>query len=120
MRKSLVRPCATQMDRSNTSSEILFHRLPSKSKRPSTRKQIASSLSSQLIVLLFLRNSHPQRDILQTFFRQYFCELLEYSCSASKKTFLEILRKSSKNHPWRILILIKLQASTGAANGVVV
>ena len=76
---------ATQMDRSNTSSEISFHGLPSKSKRPRIRKQIASSLSSQLIVLLFLRNSHLQRDIQQTFFRQYFCELLENSCSASKK-----------------------------------
>ena len=32
-------------------SEILFHGLPSKSKRPSIRKQIAMSLSSQLIVL---------------------------------------------------------------------
>ena len=51
------------MDRSSTSSEISFHGLPSKSKRPSIRKQIASSLSSQLIVLLFLRNSHLQRDI---------------------------------------------------------
>ena len=30
---------ATQMSRSNTSSEISFHGLPSKSKRPSIRKQ---------------------------------------------------------------------------------
>ena len=56
---------ATQMDRSNTSSEISFHGLPSKSKRPSIRKQIASSLSLQLI-LLFLRNSH-----LQEIFRKH-------------------------------------------------
>ena len=59
---------------SSTSSEISFHGLPSKSKHPSIRTQKASPLSSQLIVLLFLRNSHLQRDILQTFFRQYFCE----------------------------------------------
>ena len=48
---------------SSTSSEISFHELPSKSKRLSIRKQIASLLSSQLIVSLFLRSSHLQRDI---------------------------------------------------------
>ena len=84
------------MDRSTTSSEIWFHGLPSKSKRPSIRKQITFSLSSQLIVL-FLRNSHLQRDIWQIFFRKYFCKLLENSCSASKKLYLEIFsRKSSE------------------------
>ena len=51
------------MDRSSTSSEISFHVLPSKSKRPSIRKQTASLLPSQLIVLLFLQNSHLQRHI---------------------------------------------------------
>ena len=86
-----------QMDRSNTLSEISFHGLPSKSKSPIIRKQIASSLSSQLKVLLFLRNSHLQRDIQQTFFRQYSCELLENSCSASRKRSLEIFRKFTKN-----------------------
>ena len=96
-----------QIDSSSTSSEVSFHGLPSKSKRPSIRKQIASSLSSQLIVSLFLRNSHLQRDIQQTCFCQYFCELLENSCSGSKKLH--------KNHPWRSLILVKLQAFTEAA-----
>ena len=86
-----------QMDHSNTLSEISFHGLPSKSIRPTIRKQIASLLSSQLKVLLFLRNSHLQRDIQQTFFRQYFCELLENSCSASRKRSLEIFRKFTKN-----------------------
>ena len=76
---------AMQIDSSSTSSEISFHGLPSKSKRPSIREQIASSLSSQLIVSLFLRNGHLQRDIQQTCFCQYFCELLENSCSTSKK-----------------------------------
>ena len=103
-----------QMDRSNTLSEISFHGLPSKSKSPIIRKQIASSLSSQLKVLLFLRNSHLQRDIQQTFFRQYFCELLENSCSASKKRS-ENFQKVHKKHPWRSLILVKLQAFTEAA-----
>ena len=102
-----------QIDSSSTSSEISFHGLPSKSKRPSIRKQIASSLSSQLIVSLFLRNSHLQRDIQQTCFCQYFCELLENSWSASKKH--ENFQKVHKKHPWRSLILVKLQAFTEAA-----
>ena len=102
-----------QINSSNISSEILFHELPSKSKRPSIRKQIASSLSSQLIVL-FLRNSHLQRDIQQTCFCQYFCELLENSWSASKKHY-ENFQKVHKKHPWPSLILVKLQAFTEAA-----
>ena len=86
-----------QMDRCSTSSEISFHGLPSKNKRPSIRKQIALLLSSKLIVLLFLGNSHLQRDVQQTFFHQYFCELSENSCSASKKCSLELFRKLRKN-----------------------
>ena len=58
----------------------LFHGLPIKSKR-----SIASSLSSQLILLLFSRNRLVERDIQQTYFCQYFCKLLENSCGASKK-----------------------------------
>ena len=85
-----------QIDSSSTSSEISFHGLPSKSKRPSIKKQIASSLSLQLIVSLFLRNSHLQRDIQQTCFCQYFCELLESSCSASKKVFRKFLESLQK------------------------
>ena len=73
---------ATQMDHS---SENSFHGLPSKTKRLSIRKHITSSLSSQLLVSFFLRNSHLHKDIQQTFFDQYFCELLENSWSASKK-----------------------------------
>ena len=84
------------MHGSNTSSEISFHGLPSKGKRPSIRKQIASSLSLQLIVSWFLRNSHLQRDILQTCFCQYFCELSENSCSASKKRSENFLQCSQK------------------------
>ena len=103
-----------QIDSSSTSSEISFHGLPSKSKRPSIRKQIASSLSSQLIASLFLRNSHLQRGIQQTCFCQYFFELFGNSCSASKKLF-EIFQKFHKKHPWRSLILVKLQAFTEAA-----
>ena len=58
------------------------------------------SLSSQQYQ--FLRNSYLHRDIQQIFFRQYFCELLENSSSASRyvpKSF----RKFTKIHPWRSL-----------------
>ena len=71
-----------QMNRSSTSSEISFHGLLSKSKSPSIRKQIASSLSSQLIVLVFTKQPSAER-----FFRQYFFELLENSSSASNFFF---------------------------------
>ena len=90
-------PAAAQMDCSSASSKILFHGLPSKSKCPSIRKQTASSISSQLIGLLFLQNIYLQRDIQQAFFCQCFCKLLENSYSASKKGFLEIFRKFTKN-----------------------
>ena len=46
-----------------------------------------TSLSSQLILLVFTKQpsfTKQQIDIQQIFFRQYFCELLENSCSASK------------------------------------
>ena len=86
-----------QIDCSHTLSEILFHGLPSKNNSPSIRKQIALLLSSKLILLLFLGNSHLQRDVQQTFFHQYFCELSENSCSGSKKCSLELFRKLKKN-----------------------
>ena len=90
-----------QIDSSSTSSEISFHGLPSKSKRPSIRKH-------NVIVIItfdsmFLRNSHLQRGILQIFFRQYFREFLENHSSASKyvpKRF----RNFIKIHPLRSLI----------------
>ena len=102
-----------QIDSCSTSSEISFHGLPSKNKRPSIRKQIASPLSSQLIVPLFLQNSHLQRGI-QRCFCQYFCELLENSCSPSKKRS-ENFQKFHIKHHWRSLILVKLLAFTKAA-----
>ena len=64
---------ATQMDRSSTLSEISFHGLPSKSKHPSIRIQIASSLSTQLLVLVFTKPPSAHR-CLANIFRQYFCE----------------------------------------------
>ena len=106
-----------QIDSSSTSSEISFHGLPSKTKRPSIRKQRASSLSLQLIVSLFLRNSSLQRDIQQTCFCQYFCELLENSCSPLKKRS-ESFQKVHKKHQQLSLIFVKLQAFTENDNEV--
>ena len=86
------------MDHSSSSSEISFHGLPSKSKCRCIRKQRAASLSSQLIVLSFLQNSHLQRDIKQTFFRHYFSEFSENSWSASKsvpKILWKLTKKTS-------------------------
>ena len=105
------------MNRSSTSSEISSHELPSKSKCPSIRKQVSSSLSLQLIVLVFTKQPSTER-YLANFFRHYFCELLENSSSASKyvpKSF----RKFTKNHPCRSPMLVKLRAFAGAATGCI-
>ena len=61
-----------QMDRSRASSKILFHGLPSKSKRLSVMKHSAVNI---ITVNMFLQNSNLQGDISQIFFPQYFCEL---------------------------------------------
>ena len=82
-----------QLLRSSTSSEISFQGLPSKSKRLSIRKQIASSLSSQLLVLVFTKH-HLQRGIQQTFFRQYFCERLEKRIKLCSEKFKKVHKKT--------------------------
>ena len=56
-----------QMDCYSASREIPFHGLPSKSKRPSIRKQIALSLSSQLIVLVFMKQPSAERYLANMF-----------------------------------------------------
>ena len=100
------------MDRSITSSELSFHGLPSKSKRSSKETENRQYRRYyQLKVLLFLRNSHLQRDIQQTFFRQFLYELFENFCSASKyvsKTLRTFNKKkkqqkkeTKKTRPWR-------------------
>ena len=61
-----------------------------------------SSLSSQLIILLFLRNSH----IIFSVFSRTFRKVLQ----PIKKIFRKFLEILQKKHPWRIFILIKLQA----------
>ena len=104
---------ATQMHHSSVSSEISFHRLPSKRKCPSIRKQMALSLSSQLIVLVFTEQPSAERYLANVFFASVFVNFLKNASSASKcvpKNF----RKFTKKHPRRSLMLIKQQAFTGA------
>ena len=75
--------------------------LPSKSKRPSIRKQMASSLSSKSIVLVFTKQPSAERYLASIFF-QYFRKRLENSSSASKyvpKSF----RKFTKNTRGKVL-----------------
>ena len=86
----------TQMDCSNTLSEFSFHGLPSESKRHSIRKQIASPLSLQLIIL-FLRNSHLQRDNQQTFFSQFFFNFQKILAAHQKSVLQKFLECSPKN-----------------------
>ena len=56
-----------QIDSSSTSSEVSFYGLPSKSKHPSIRKQIALSLSSQFIVLIFTKQPPTERYLANIF-----------------------------------------------------
>ena len=72
---------------------------------------IAFSLSSQLIVLVFTKQPSAERYLAKI--RQYFCELFENSSGASKYVS-ESFRKFTKIHPWWSLMLVKLQAFTGA------
>ena len=62
-----------QMDCSSASSKILFHGLPSKSKRLSVMKHSAVDIIT--VNNMFLQNSQLQGDISQIFYPQYFCEL---------------------------------------------
>ena len=99
---------ATQMHHSSVSSEISFHRLPSKRKCPSIRKQMALSLSSQLIVLVFTEQPSAERYLANVFFASVFCELFE-KCQQRIKMRSEKFQKVRRS-----LMLIKQQAFTGA------
>ena len=84
----------------------------SKGKCPSIRKQSASLLSSQLVVLVFTEQPSAERYLGN--FCQSFCELLENSSSASRYV-QKRFGLFTKNHLCRSLMLVKLQAFTGAA-----
>ena len=86
---------ATQMDRSSTSSEISFHGLPSKSKRPSIRKQMASSLSSKSIVLVFTKQPSAERYLASIFFANIFVNF-QRILAAHQNTFRKVLESSRK------------------------
>ena len=68
--------------------------------------------------IAFSLSSQPSAEIFSKFFRQYVCELLENSSSASK-CVPKSLSKFTKKHLWRSLMLVKLQAFTGATTGYV-
>ena len=58
-------------------------------------------------IAAFMKQSSAEKYLAKCFC-QYFCELLENSYSASKKRS-DNFQKVHKNHPWRSLILVKLQ-----------
>ena len=102
-----------QIDSCSTSSEISFHGLPSKSKskRPSIRKQIASSLSSQYC---FYKTVICREIFSKNVFASIFLNFQKIF-AAHQKNVLKIFRKFTKKHSWRSLVLEKLQAFTEAA-----
>ena len=98
------------MDRSSASSKISFHSCLVKA-NALVLGNIALSLSSQLIVLVFTKQPSAER-----YLASIFCELLENFNMASKyvpKSF----RNFTKIRPWQSLMFVKLQAFTGATTG---
>ena len=87
------------MNRFSTSIEISFHGLRSKSKDFIIRKQIAWLLSSQLIILLFLRNNHLQTDFQQIFFSPVILRVFRKFLQRMKKTFRKLLESPQKKPP---------------------
>ena len=75
---------------------LVLHGLPIKSKRPSLRKQIASSLSSQLIVLLFFTKQSIAERYLENIFLPVFLWTFWEFLQRIKKTFQEFLESSQK------------------------
>ena len=61
-----------QMDRCSSSSENSFHGLPSKGKRRSIMKQIALSLSSQVIALVLKKQPSAERYLASIFLPVFF------------------------------------------------
>ena len=103
---------ATQMDRSSASSEISFHGLPSKSKRPSIRKH------SVVVIITVNSISFYETAICREIFSKYFFASIfvnfQKILAAHQNTFRKVLESSQKKHQWRSLMLVKLQAFTGA------
>ena len=92
----IERRVATQIDSSITSSEVLFHGLHSKSKGPSVRKQIASLLSSQLIVSFFLMKHSSAERYLANMFLPVFLWTFTKFLQRIRKMFRKFLESSQK------------------------
>ena len=115
------------MDRSSASSEILFHGLPSKNKRPSIRKH------SVVVIITFNSISFYETAICREKFSKYFFASIfvnfQKILAAHQKTFRKVLESSQKytrgevktgvlkdfvnfigKHPCLSLFLTKLQA----------
>ena len=99
---------------SSTPSEISFHGLPSKCNNALVSGN-RSLLSSQLIVLLFLRNSYMQKDSLPNIFSPVFSWTFRKFLQHINKKFWKFLESSQKKYPGRNFILVKLQAFTEVA-----
>ena len=80
------------MDRSSTSSEISFHRLPSKSKRPSIRKQI-----------VIFNSSFYETGICREIFSKHFLAIIflnfQKIFAAHQKNFPKTFRKFTQKTP---------------------
>ena len=82
---------ATQMDRSSASSEISFHGLPSKSKRPSIRKH------SVVVIITVNSISFYETAICREIFSKYFfASIFVNFLAAHQKTFRKVLESSQK------------------------
>ena len=83
------------MDRSNTSSEISFHGLPIKSKRPSIRKQIVVIIIDNSF-LVFTKQPSAERYISKHFFASIFVNFQKIPAAHQKKVH--------KKHPSEVLL----------------
>ena len=84
---------ATQMHRSNTSSEISFHGLPNKSKLPSIKKQIVVIITVNIIIAFY------ETAICREIFSKHFfaSTSLKFLQRIRKTFFKKFLENSQKN-----------------------
>ena len=89
----------------SASSKISFHGLPSKNKCPSIRKY------SIVVIITVNSISFYETAICKEIFSKYFSQISKY-IPKSFQNFTEI-------HPWKSLMLVKLQTFTGATTGCI-
>ena len=94
-------PAAAQMDCSSASSKILFHGLPSKSKRPSIRKH------SIVVIITVNSTSFYEIVICREIFRKYFLASIfvnfQKILAAHQNTFRKVLKTSQKYTRGKVL-----------------